>query len=165
VVCDFYARGEGPRVAVVRAFSQIGPGQSAAFPISGFARQIAAAEQAGAGEVELAIGNRDAARDFTDVRDAARAFVEISRRELTGAFNLCTGRALKLGDLIGEMGRETPLPLRVVSDPSLRRPVDPAVVYGDPRRLREATGWEPRIPLSQTLADLLEWWRAELAAA
>ncbi len=63
------------------------------------------------------------------------------------------------------MGRATALPLRVVSDPSLRRPVDPTVVYGDPGRLREAIGWQPRVPLSQTAADLLDWWRAELAAA
>jgi GDP-4-dehydro-6-deoxy-D-mannose reductase len=163
-VCDFYARGQGPRVAVVRAFSQIGPGQSPDFPVSGFARRIVSAERAGAEEVELAIGNLAAARDFTDVRDAARAFLEISRRELTGAFNLCTGRALKLEDLIEEMGRATPLPLRIVSDPSLRRPVDPNVVYGDPGRLREATGWQPRIPLSQTVTDLLGWWRSEQAA-
>jgi GDP-4-dehydro-6-deoxy-D-mannose reductase len=164
VVCDFYARGGGVRVAVARAFSQIGPGQSPAFPVSGFARQIAAAERAGVGEVELAIGNPAAARDFTDVRDAARALVEISRRELTGTFNLCTGRALKLEDLLEEMGRATALPLRIVSDPSLRRPVDPSLVCGDPRRLREAIGWQPRIALSQTVADLLDWWRSEPAA-
>jgi GDP-4-dehydro-6-deoxy-D-mannose reductase len=165
VVCDFYARGQGPRVAVVRAFSQIGPGQSPTFPVSGFARQIAMAERDGEEEVEIALGNPAAARDFTDVRDAARAFAEISRRELTGTFNLCSGRALKLENLVEEMGRATALPLRVVSDPSLRRPADPSVVYGDPRRLHDAIGWQPRIPLSQTLADLLEWWRAEPAAA
>lgn len=164
VVCDFHARAHGLRVAVVRAFSQIGPGQSPAFPVSGFARRIAEAERAGAEEVEIAIGNPAAARDFTDVRDAARAFVDVSRRELTGTFNLCTGRALKLEGLVEEMGRATALPLRVVSDPSLRRPVDPSVVYGDPRRLHDAIGWEPRIPLSQTVADLLEWWRSEPAA-
>jgi GDP-4-dehydro-6-deoxy-D-mannose reductase len=165
MLCDFHARTRKARIAVVRAFSLIGPGQSPAFAPSGFARQIAAAEPAGANEVVLAIGNLSAARDFTDVRDAARALLEVSLRELSGTFNLCSGRALKLEALVEEMGRATPLPLRIKSDPSLRRPVDPAVVYGDPQRLRDAIGWQPRIPLSETVADLLDWWRSELAAA
>ena len=163
--CERYARGAGLRIAVMRAFNQLGPGQSTAFAASGFARQIAAAELAGEGSVELAVGNLDAARDFTDVRDSARAFLETSRRELTGAFNLCTGRPLELKVLIEEMAQATPLRVGVAPDPSLARPVDPAVVYGSPERLREAIGWAPQIPLSQTLADLLDWWRAELAAA
>ncbi len=165
VLCDQYARGRGLRVAVIRAFNQIGPGQSPAFAASGFARQIAAAEAAGAERVELAVGNLAGARDFTDVRDTARAFAEVARRELTGTFNLCSGRALRLEALVEEMSRATPLPVEIRPDPSLSRPVDPTVVYGSPARLHKAIGWAPEIPLSRTVADLLDWWRAELAAA
>ncbi len=164
VLCGQYARGRGLRIAVIRAFSQLGPGQSPAFPVSGFARQIAAAEAAGAERVELAVGNLAAARDFTDVRDAARAFVEASRRELTGTFNLCSGRALRLESVVEEMAKATPLPVEIRPGPSLARPADPSTVYGSPDRLREAIGWAPEIPLSRTVADLLEWWRARLAA-
>src|SRR5207245_5395247 len=101
----------------------------------------------------------------TDVRDPARAFVAVSRQELTGTYNLCSGAPLKLEALVEEMAKATPLPVEVKPDPSLARPVDPSVVYGDPARLSEATGWAPEIPLSQSVADLLDWWRAELAAA
>ncbi|HWO15454.1 MAG TPA: GDP-mannose 4,6-dehydratase [Solirubrobacterales bacterium] len=165
VLCGQYARGQGLRIAIVRAFGLLGPGQLPDFTASGFARQIAVAEVAGAERVELAVGNLTAARDFTDVRDAARAFLDVSRRELTGTFNLCSGKATKLEDLVAKMAKATPLPVEVVAEPSLARPADPSTVYGDPARLREATGWEPRIPLAQTVADLLDWWRAELGGA
>jgi GDP-4-dehydro-6-deoxy-D-mannose reductase len=164
-LCGQYARGRGLKVAAVRAFNQIGSGQSPTFAASGFARQIAAAEAAGADRVELAVGNLAAARDFTDVRDTARAFLDISRKELTGTYNLCSGKATKLEDLVTAMAEATPLPVEIVPDPSLARPADPSTVYGDPARLREATGWEPRIPLVRAVADLLDWWRAELAGA
>lgn len=165
VLCGQYARGRGLRIAVVRAFNQLGPGQSPAFAASGFARQIAAAELAGAERAELAVGNLAAARDFTDVRDTARAFVAASRQGLIGTYNLCSGAPLKLEALVEEMAKATPLPVEVKPDLSLARPADPSIVYGDPARLREATGWAPEIPLSRSVADLLDWWRAELAAA
>jgi GDP-4-dehydro-6-deoxy-D-mannose reductase len=165
VLCGQYARGRGLRIATIRAFNQLGPGQSPSSAASGFARQIAAAEAAGAERVELAVGNLAAARDFTDVRDTARAFVAASQQELTGIYNLCSGKALKLEALVEEMAKATPLPVEIVPDPSLARPADPAVAYGNPTRLREATGWAPEIPLSQSVADLLDWWRAEPATA
>ncbi|HWW67287.1 MAG TPA: GDP-mannose 4,6-dehydratase [Solirubrobacterales bacterium] len=165
VLCGSYARGRGLRIATIRAFNQLGPGQSPAFAASGFARQIAAAEAAGAERVELAVGNLAAVRDFTDVRDTARAFVATSQQQLIGTYNLCSGAPLKLEALVEEMAKATPLPVEVRPDPSLARPVDPSVVYGDPARLSEETGWAPEIPLSQSVADLLDWWRAELAAA
>jgi GDP-4-dehydro-6-deoxy-D-mannose reductase len=164
-ICARFADQRGVRIAVIRAFNMFGPGQSPAFVTAGFARQIAAAELSGAETAELTIGNPSAARDFTDVRDAARAFVEVSRAELAGAYNLCSGRALKLGVILDELAKATPLPLSVQQDPSLLRPVDPSVVYGSPERIREAIGWTPEIPLSKTAADLLDWQRSQLAAA
>ena len=153
----------GLRIAVIRAFNQIGPGQSPAFAASGFARQIAAAEAAGAERVELAVGNLAAARDFTDVRDTARAFVEVSRRELTGTFNLCSGQGAEAGGDGRGDGEGDAAAGRDQAGPLAGRPVDPSAVYGNPARLREAIGWAPEIPLSRTVADLLDWWRAELA--
>jgi GDP-4-dehydro-6-deoxy-D-mannose reductase len=164
-ICGQYARAGRLRVATVRPFNQIGPGQGSAYAASGFARQIALAEVAGAEQVELSVGNLSAARDFTDVRDTAGALLEVSLQGLTGVYNLCSGRALGLEELVERMAEATSLPLRVAVDPSLRRPKDPSIVYGDPTRLREATGWEPRIPLERTIADLIDWWRSELTAA
>ncbi len=162
-LCGFYERSGGLRVALVRLFNQFGPGQSGTFAGPGFARQIALAEAEGRDAVEVKVGNIDARRDFTDVRDTARAFAEISARQLTGVFNLCSGRAGSLRGLIEAMAEETELEVGIVVDEELRRPTDQALVYGDPSKLAEAIGWQPRIPLRQTVADLLDWWRAELA--
>lgn len=164
-LCAQHARSQGSRVAVVRAFNLVGPGQPPFSAASGLARQIAEAEEAEEESVELALGNPGAARDTTDVRDAARAMVEISARELTGTFNLCSGLAPTVAELAAGLSRATPLTVATRLDPELARPSDPPLLVGDPSRLREATGFEPGIELDRSLADLLDWWRAELATA
>ncbi|MEK6277763.1 MAG: GDP-mannose 4,6-dehydratase [Actinomycetota bacterium] len=162
VVCGQYVRSHGMRIAVVRSFNQLGPGQPAAFVASALARQVAAAEVRGSDAVTLAVGNLSAARDFTDVRDGARAYREIAAGGATGTYNLCSGKPVRISSLIEMMREATPLEVDTSPDPELTRPVDPPVVYGSAQRLREATGWEPEIPLQRTVAELLEWWRAEL---
>lgn len=162
IACGQYARSRGLRIAVVRAFNQLGPGQSPQFAAAGFARQLAAAEASGHDEVELTVGNLGAARDFTDIRDSARGYLALVERGLTGTFNLCSGKAVGLETLIEEMRAATPLRVKIEHSPGLARPSDPPLVYGTAQRLREATGWEPRIPLARTVSDLLDWWRAEL---
>lgn len=164
VVCDQYARARGLRIAVVRAFNLIGPGQSPRFAIPGFARRIAAAEQENR-EVELPLGNGDAVRDFVDVRDGARALLALSQGELQGAYNLCSGRGETISGLVAELAAAARAPVEVRHDPALERPADPPVLVGDPRRLREATGFVAEIPLAQTLGELLDSWRADAAAA
>ncbi len=165
VLCGQYARGRGLRVAVARAFNLVGPGQSPDFAVPGFARRIAVAERAGEGEVELALGNPDAVRDFVDVRDGAEALLQISRLELTGTYNLCSGRGTTLAELVEVLARTARLPVSVSHDPGLVRPVDPPALVGDPRRLHEATGVAAGIPLERSLADLLDDWRARLGRA
>jgi GDP-4-dehydro-6-deoxy-D-mannose reductase len=165
VICDQYARARGLRIAIARAFNLIGPGQSPGFAVPGLARQVAAAERAGAAKVELALGNPGAVRDFTDVRDAARALLELSRRQLCGTYNLCSGRGVTIAELVGELSRLSPVAVSARHDPALERPADPAALVGDPGRLHRETGFEPAIPLARTLSDLLERWRAEPAAA
>jgi GDP-4-dehydro-6-deoxy-D-mannose reductase len=164
VVCGQYSRGRDLRIAVVRAFNLIGPGQAPQFAVPGFARRIAAAEREG-GEVELALGNGDAVRDFVDVRDGALALLELSRQELRGTFNLCSGRGATISDLVAELAAAARVPVKVRWDPDLQRPADPPALVGDPRRLSEATGFTPQIPLAKTLGDLLDSWRADPAAA
>jgi GDP-4-dehydro-6-deoxy-D-mannose reductase len=165
VLCGQYARSRGLEIAVIRAFNLLGPRQPAFQAPSGLARQIAEAELDGAGSVELALGNPVAERDFTDVRDAAAALAEIAARRLTGTFNLCSGQALSVAALAAELGQETPLAVTSRVDPALARPSDPPLLVGDAGRLHEATGWAPQTPIRRSLADLLGWWRGELAAA
>jgi GDP-4-dehydro-6-deoxy-D-mannose reductase len=151
------------RIAVVRAFNLIGPGQPPFNAASSMARQIAEAELAGQEAVELRLGNPGAARDLIDVRDAARALVELSSDGVTGTFNLCSGRAHTVAEQAAALAPMTPLAVETAIDPGLSRPSDPTLLLGDPRRLREATGFVPEIPLERSLADLLGWWRHELA--
>jgi GDP-4-dehydro-6-deoxy-D-mannose reductase len=163
-MCAHYAQSRGLRVGIVRAFNQLGPRQDPGFAASGFARQMAAAEHEGASKVELHVGNLAAARDFTDVRDSARAFVSVSERELTATYNMCSGKAVRIESLIEQLRSATPLEIEIVPDPDRSRPIDVPVLVGSNARLREATGWQPRIPIEQTIGDLLEWWRGELAS-
>jgi GDP-4-dehydro-6-deoxy-D-mannose reductase len=163
-ICGQYARGRGLRVGIVRVFNLIGPGQSDRFAVPSFAHRIAAAERAGEG-VELALGNADAVRDFSDVRDGARALAEVCRQELTGTFNLCSGKGATIADLVGELAALASTPVTTRRDPGLERPADPPALVGDPGRLREATGYAPRTPPATTLADLLDEWRARPAGA
>ena len=151
VVCGQYARGRGLRMAVVRAFNLIGPGQSPRFAIPGFARRIAGAEREDGAEVELALGNAAAVRDFIDVRDGVRALLAISRQELCGTYNLCSGRGATISDVVAELAAAARVPVKVRRDSGLERPADPPALVGDPGRLREAGGFVAATPLSRTL--------------
>jgi GDP-4-dehydro-6-deoxy-D-mannose reductase len=164
VLCDQYGRGRGMQIGIARAFNLIGLGQSPRFAVPGFARRIATAEREGEA-VELALGNSAAIRDFSDVRDGARTLVELSRRELTGTFNLCSGEGRTIAELAAELAGLARVPVTVRQDPDLERPADPPVLVGDPRRLRQATGVAPQTPLVRSLADLLDEWRARPASA
>ncbi len=154
-------RARGLPVLVVRAFNHLGPGQSDRLVASTLARQVAENERSGA-DVILA-GDLTARRDFTDVRDVVRAYRLLATAGEPGqAYNVCSGVDVPVSrvaeHLIGLAGRS----MRVEVDPERLRPVDLPVLRGDPSKLRAATGWQPRIPLEQTLADLLDWWRSRV---
>jgi GDP-4-dehydro-6-deoxy-D-mannose reductase len=159
-VCGQYARARGLEIAVIRAFNQLGPGQSPKFVASDFARQVAEAELAGSDTARLSVGDISIARDFTDVRDSARAYLTVAQQRLAGTFNLCSQRAVKLEALIEEIRKATPL--TVVTEQNRSRPADAPLIVGSAEKLRKATGWSASIPLEQTVADLLGWWRSEL---
>lgn len=160
-ICGQYARSRGLTIAVVRAFNLLGPGQPPFHVAAGLAREVAAAERAGEGSVRLPLGNPGARRDYTDVRDAAAALLEISRRRLEGTYNLCSGRAASVAELAAGLGASSSLEVGTYVDPTLARPADPPLLLGDPSRLREATGFTAETALDASLADLLEWWRGQ----
>ncbi len=149
---------------VARPFNHIGPRQREHFVVSDFARQIALIE-AGRQEPVMRLGNMAAQRDFTDVRDVVRAyFLMIKLADGGRAYNVCSGTPRSIQSVLDALFAMTPARIRVESDPSKFRPLDTPVSYGDPGRLREATGWAPAIPFEQTLADILNDWRARVAA-
>ncbi len=152
--------GAGTRIA--RAFNHIGPRQDSSFAASGFARQIAEIE-AGGRDAEIVVGNLDAKREATDVRDTVRAYQAILERGLPGRpYNVCSGRAIPIGDVVEQLVARSRVRVRIRVDPARFRPNDIPLVEGDPTRIREELGWTPQIPLQQTLDDLLEYWRAEV---
>lgn len=160
-----YGRAHGIPVVVTRAFNHTGPGEHPHFAASTFARQIAAAE-AGAAPPVVRAGNLDAYRDFTDVRDIVRGYVAALERGQAGeCYNVCSGTARRVGDLLDILRGLARVPVRVEIDPARIAPADVPYQRGSPAKLRAAADWQPGIPLATTLADLLDYWRERPQAA
>jgi GDP-4-dehydro-6-deoxy-D-mannose reductase len=122
---------------------------------------VAEAEAAGAAEVVLRTGNPDSARDFTDVRDVVRAYRAAAELR-PGVYNVCSGRATSVGELVELVSRASRLPVRHEVDPERVRAHDVPELRGSSERLTASSGWRPEIPLERTVADALEAWRGEL---
>ena len=148
----------------VRPFNHIGPGQSPAFVASAFAKQIAEAE-AGLGEPVLHVGNLEARRDFSDVRDIVRGYyLAISKGEPGEVYNLGAERSYTIRELLDGLVASSKIALRVELDPARLRPSDMPEVIADCRKFRSQTGWHAEIPLQRSLADVLGYWRSETRA-
>ena len=155
--------GQGLGVIRVRAFNHLGPGQTGRFVAAALAERVAANERDG-GDV-VRVGDLSARRDFTDVRDVVRAYRLLVELGAPGeAYNVCTGVDLAVQDLADRMLGMAAHPMHLEVDPSLLRPVEVPVLRGDATKLRDATAWEPAIPIERTLADLLDDQRARVAA-
>jgi GDP-4-dehydro-6-deoxy-D-mannose reductase len=149
-------------VTIARPFNHFGPRQDPQFAAPGFARRIADIER-GRWAPEISVGNLDAQRDLTDVRDTVRAYQMILERGQPGRpYNVCSGRAITIRELLDRLIARARVPVEVRVDPARYRPNDTPLLVGDPARLRDELGWTPEIPLDQTLDDLLEYWRARM---
>ena len=158
------AREDGVDVIVTRSFNHTGPRQGAAFAAPNMARQIAMIE-AGVAEPVIKTGNLDTLRDFTDVRDMARAYVALLHHGSPSTlYNVASGTARVLRSILDALVARARVKVRIETDPALMRPNDTPVLLGDPARLHEATGWRPEIPFDQTLVDLLNYWRGVTVA-
>lgn len=148
-----------------RSFNHIGPGQSDDFVASAFARQIAEIE-AGLRPPVVKVGNLEARRDFTDVRDIVAAYWQILHKGEPGeAYNLGAGRSYPVRYVLDYLLSQTDTPIEVVLDPTRLRPSDVPESICDATRARAATGWSPKISLEQSLGDLLDSWRDWLREA
>lgn len=151
---------DGQRVVVTRSFNHLGPRQEPSFVGSSFARQIALIE-AGRAEPVLRVGNLDTIRDLTDVRDTVHAYRLLAERGESGrVYNVSSGHGRPVRELLDGLIAQAGVEVRVETDPSRMRPSDRPILVGDNSRLRADTGWETRIPIEQTLRDLLDYWRA-----
>ena len=159
-----YALGAGIPSIRTRTFHHTGPGRGAAFAESSFARQIAEIE-AGLQPPVVEVGNLEAVRDFTDVRDVVRAYWALLDRGESGAvYNVCSGRPTPIRHILDALIAVSGAKVEVRVDPARMRPSEVPALVGDPGRLVRVTGWQARIPLTRTLADLLEAVRADLKA-
>ncbi|MHB8153891.1 MAG: GDP-mannose 4,6-dehydratase [Vulcanimicrobiaceae bacterium] len=140
-------------VRVARGFNQIGPGQSDVFAIASFAGQLA--RIAAGAPARMAVGNLDVRRDMLDVRDAAQAYLAIASAGCSGeVYNVCSGRATSLREMLGELIRIAGVAVEVRNDPARMRSVEMLVAFGSYEKLATQTGWRPRTPLAATLADI-----------
>ena len=149
-------------VVRMRPFNHAGPGQQDHYVLGTLTRQVAEAEVAGLPEAVVRTGNPDSARDLTDVRDVVRAYAAAPGLD-PGAYNVASGRAATVRELIELVRAAASIPVRHEIDPARVRSHDVPEVRGSAERLRAATGWKPEIPLEQTVADALEAWRRELS--
>lgn len=147
-----------------RSFNHMGPGQSSEFAGSAFARQIAEIE-AGLRSPVVKVGNLDAERDFTDVRDVVRAYwLLVQRGEPGCAYNVGSGTPHSARWLLETLLSFSSADVTIEPDPARMRPSDVPCSYCDNARLRTATGWQPEIDLEESLHDMLDFWRRTVRA-
>lgn len=160
-----YHANYGLHVIVTRSFNHVGPRQGDRCSIQTFCRQMALIE-AGRQEPVLHVGNLEARRDFTHTADVARALWLLLERGTPGeVYNLCSGAATRIGDIVELVRQQGRVPVDVRVDPARLRPSDEPILVGDNSKLRQATGWEPRIGMAQIVAEVLDYWRARVVGA
>jgi len=161
-----YFQSYGLPIIRTRAFNHEGPRRGDVFVTSNFARQIAEIESDVRRPV-LYVGNLDARRDYTDVRDIVRGYWRLLEAGTAGeVYNLCSGREWAIRDVLSFLlNRSRVRDIKVELDPSRLRPSDVPLLLGDPSKIQREVGWQAKIPFEQTLDDLLEYWRKRSRAA
>jgi GDP-4-dehydro-6-deoxy-D-mannose reductase len=154
----------GAYIITARSFNHIGPAQSHEFVLSDFARQFALIESGKAPPV-LVVGNLAVERDFTDVRDVARAYRLLLRNGRRGEiYNVCSGHAFPLTEVVALLQAMTLTKVSIQSEQARFRTNELSSVCGDPSKLKTETGWQATIDLKTSLRDMLEYWRNEIAS-
>ncbi|GAB6935347.1 MAG: GDP-mannose 4,6-dehydratase [Calditerricola sp.] len=157
-----YHRSYGLFVVRTRTFNHTGPRRGEAFVTSNFAKQIAEIEK-GLRPPVVYVGNLEAKRDFTDVRDVVRAYwLALEKGEPGEVYNIASGQTYSIREVLNLLLAMSSVNIDVQQDPARLRPSDVAILLGDSTKFRRQTGWAPTIPLEQTLRDLLNYWRARV---
>lgn len=150
-----YYQGRGFDCVVARPFNHCGPGQGLGFIVPDLAEQLIAIEK-GTKEKVL-VGNLDAERDYTDVRDIARAYRLLLESGRSGeTYNICSGTARSGHAILKELQTASGVQATIEQDPAKMRPADNPLIYGDHQKISDATGWQPQIAFSQTIEDTIK---------
>lgn len=157
----YWERYELP-VMEARPFNHIGPRQATGFVVPDFASQLAAI-RLGRAKPVMRVGNLGPERDFTDVRDVARAYWDLAERGQPGeAYLICSGHSISIHDLLDTLIDLSGVSVEVVTDERRINPVDIPCLYGSYAKIERDTNWRPQIPLRQSLADALTDWEERL---
>jgi len=159
-----YHQSYGIRAIRTRGFNHTGPRRGEVFVTSNFASQLARIE-AGLREPKIKVGNLDAVRDFTDVRDTVRAYwLAVTKATPGEVYNIASGTGITIRELLDRLIALCSVPVEIETDPARLRPSDVEILVGDTSKFRQETGWRPAIPFETTLTDTLDYWRARVAA-
>lgn len=163
IACDFLSLQHflsyGLNIIRVRPFNHIGPRQSPNFAVASFCKKIAEIEK---GKIEpfLTVGNLQAKRDFTDVRDIVRGYALIIDKGENGeVYNIGSGVSRRIEDILNILVSMSDTKIEIKTDPLLLRPSDEPELLCDSSKFVEKTGWKPKIPIEKTLKDTLDYWR------
>jgi len=157
-----YFKSYGLRVIRTRGFNHTGPRRGEVFICSNFAKQIVEIEKKKR-EPLISVGNLEAKRDFTDVRDMARAYwLSLEKGKEGDVYNVGTGKSYSIREILDMLLGMSKVEVKIAVDPDRLRPSDVPVLLSDSSKFRQLTGWEPRIPFNQSLEDLLEYWRERI---
>ena len=156
---SIYSRAYGLHLIMVRAFNHIGPNQAPIFVVSDFCKQVAEIE-AGIKPSVMRVGNLQAKRDFTDVRDVVRAYGLLIQKGQAGeTYNIGSGHAIAIQELLDKILSLSEKNISVELDTARLRPADIPVIEADIQKIQQLTAWKPEISLNQTLLETLNYWR------
>ena len=162
LLCYQYNRSYGIDIVRTRAFNHTGPRRGHVFVVSDFAKQIAQIE-VGVKAPVIEVGNLEAIRDFTDVRDVVRAYwLALEKGEPGEVYNICAGKGWSIKQVLDMLLALTKSEVEVVKKPERLRPSDVPILIGDNSKFVQKTGWKTEIPFEKTLADVLDYWRNQL---
>ena len=162
MIGSIYSKAYDMELMMVRAFNHIGPGQAPMFVVSDFCKQVAEIEK-GLRAPVMRVGNLAAKRDFTDVRDVVRAYVLLVQAGTAGeTYNVGSGNAQAIQEILDLIVSMSEVEIQVEVDPNKLRPVDVPIIEADITKLNRLTGWQPQIPLKETIKETLDFWRANV---
>ncbi len=162
MIGSIYSKAYDMDLIMVRAFNHIGPGQLPLFVVSDFCKQTAEIEL-GLREPVISVGNLDAMRDFTDVRDVVRAYVLLVQKGNPGeTYNVGRGEAVRIRTVLDKIIEISGADISVEIDQAKLRPVDVPIIEADITKIHSVTGWEPVISIEQTIKETLDYWRVKL---
>ncbi len=154
-----YHRSYGLKIIVTRAFNHTGPRRGDVFVTSNFSKQIVEIEK-GVKEAVMYVGNLNAKRDFSDVRDIVRAYwLAVTKCGYGEVYNICSEKARTIQSVLDLLLGMTDKEIGIKQDPTRMRPSDVEILQGDCSKFRAKTRWKAEIPFEKTMEDLLDWWR------